>query len=197
MTSQLQRSIYKLKLKVSNNIDWEDEKIKLWKETAEEKQAFYCTTLGTRTWEEYKKDEELFLQLKIGFSLYGPPAEDSCGNEETNETLLEKFFEDPNKKKTIEKITQLVQSEWKSEKMCIAFIYVIAWINEEYAEFPVIRVLQGQTEDGNEIVCFIDSLGRVYKTWLGFIKNNMYPKCIYCYPKDGYYSWIHGKVSIE
>lgn len=188
----LKNNITKIKEKLNYKMDiiWEDENLKDWKSKAEEKQQFYLESLGGRSWEEYQVDEVGFLRLKIGFAIFGPSAD--VEDENIDEPII--HFKDADQNKTIDLITETICKMSEPNHVYAAFIFVIAFVNNEYAEYPVVRVLNKQSNS----IFFTDMLGRVYKDWSDFTSNNLFPSCIYCYPKNGFYSCgQNGKVELN
>ncbi|XP_066901042.1 uncharacterized protein [Halyomorpha halys] len=189
--SNLKNNIAKLKEKLHNRMDvnWSDEHLKEWKAKAEEKQQFYFESLGRRNWEEYLINEIGFLRLKIGFAIFGPSAD--VEDENMEEPVI--HFKDTEQNKTIDQITEAIYIISESNHLYTAFIFVIAYINNEYAEYPIVRVLNKKSNS----IFFIDMLARVYKDWNDFTTNNTFPCSICCYPKNGFYSCSNdGKVEL-
>lgn len=166
-----------------------DESLKSWLNVAEQKQDFYCSTLGTRTWEQYRQNERRFLKLKLGFAIFGPPSQ-------IDDTEI--CFKDPIQNEIIERIQSVIENVSKTEDIYLAFIYVIGNVNGEYAEFPIIRVINESDGYTKHTSYFVDILGRLYENWDAFLNDNIFPKCIYCYPKNGFYSRDKdGNVKLE
>ncbi|XP_046401797.1 uncharacterized protein LOC124167825 [Ischnura elegans] len=65
--------------------------------------------------------------------------------------------------------------------------------------FPVVRIAR----HGNESVCkrsifYVDHIGRVYWDWEDFLRKNIYPEWIMCYPRNGVYQAnLEGDVLLD
>ncbi|XP_014271777.1 uncharacterized protein [Halyomorpha halys] len=161
-----------------------------WKEVAEEKQKFYCAYLGKSKWEIYDVSDLRYLKLKIGYSLFGPPLN-------LQEKDVERAYRDPNYKTKIDNIMSAIKNNRDNSVLYVSFIYFIAVIENKYSEFPVIRVLK-KREEGEDICLFIDTHGYSYKSWEKFLYTNIMPKCIYCYPRNGFYTCNElGQVELD
>lgn len=189
MMEKLKECIANIKQNMNKHEIVTDESLKSWLQVAEQKQDFYCSTLGTRTWEQYRQNERQFLKLKLGFAIFGPPShiDDS-----------EVCYKEPIQNEIIENIQNVIEKVSKSEDIYLAFIYVIGNVKGEYAEFPIIRVLKESDGYMKHTSYFVDILGRLYENWDSFLNDNIFPKCIYCYPKSGFYARDKdGNVQLE
>ncbi|XP_046402253.1 uncharacterized protein LOC124168172 [Ischnura elegans] len=71
--------------------------------------------------------------------------------------------------------------------------------DEDCIHFPVVRIAR----HGNESACkrsifYVDHIGRVYWDWEDFLRKNIYPKCIMCYPRNGVYQAnLEGDVLLD
>lgn len=112
------------------------------------------------------------------------------------------YYSDPKQIKQIDHILSQIEScsapDYRDKGLFVSFIFVIAKIENNIAEFPVIRVLKSNNDQSNDMSYFIDITGRCYDGWDNFLKNNIFPICIYCYPKNGFYTCDEdGNVLIE
>nr|XP_014289584.1 uncharacterized protein LOC106689213 [Halyomorpha halys]XP_014289585.1 uncharacterized protein LOC106689213 [Halyomorpha halys] len=164
--------MYKGKIKMN-------ESLKSWLHAAEQKQDFYCSTLGTRTWEQYGPNERHILKLKLQFAILEP-----LSRIDDNKIS----FKDSIQNETIENIQNIIEKVSKSENIKLGFIYVIGNVKGKNTEFPIIRILKESDGIKKHTSYFVDIFGRLYKNWDAFLNNNIFPRCVYCYPKNGFYS---------
>ncbi|XP_014271781.1 uncharacterized protein [Halyomorpha halys] len=112
------------------------------------------------------------------------------------------YYRDPKQIEQIDQMLKQVEScsapNFRDKGIFVSFIFVIAKIDNNIAEFPVIRVIQSKNNQNADISHFIDLSGRCYNSWSNFLKENIFPSCSYCYPKNGFYSCDKGgKVLVE
>ncbi|XP_014289580.1 uncharacterized protein [Halyomorpha halys] len=179
LTIKLQEFLAKVTQNKTKGEIMTNESLKSWLRVTEQNQDFYCSTLGTRTWEQYRQNEKHFLKLKLGFAIFGPPS-----HIDDNDIS----FKDPIQSEIIENIQNVIEKVSESENIYLAFIYLIGNVDGEYAEFPIIRILKESDDSTKYTSYFVDILGRLYKNWDAFLNDNIFPKCVYCYPKNGFYS---------
>ncbi|CAF1520597.1 unnamed protein product [Rotaria magnacalcarata] len=74
-------------------------------------------------------------------------------------------------------------------KVATVFVSVKVW--EKRYFLPVFRLLWSDINN-TELSHYIDHTGRTYESWTDYLENNHLPKCMYCYPKYGFYSCSSG-----
>jgi len=157
-----------------------------WKETAKEKQQYYCDRLDDRPYDEFRPSEHEYLKHKIAFALFGGPASVA---EDADEVRLSDWPQ--NQQEITNSIYhQLVKHSDSDVKVAFIFL-MIKQGNEEY-QLPVIRFV-----DSERKAVFLDHLTRIYKTWENFTEWNELPECEYCFPEGGWYKRdVHENVKI-
>lgn len=112
------------------------------------------------------------------------------------------YYSDPKQIEQIDCILSLIEScsahDHRDKGLFVSFSFVIARIENNIVDIPVIRVLNSNIDQGDDISYFIDLTGRCYNGWSNFLEENIFPSCIYCYAKNGFYTCDeHGNVLVE
>ena len=161
--------------------DCTDSEIVKWQKNARRSQQYYCDRLADRNYDSFSSEKHDYLKVKIAFSLFGSP---NNLNEDDNEVKISSYNEDQRE------CTNLIFDKLyakSSSEMEVAFIFLmIKQCNQQY-QLPVIRFMSSEKS-----VLFLDHSGKIYNTWVDFMKSNKLPECQYCYPVDGWYKRSDG-----
>lgn len=146
-----------------------------WKEQASQLQTSYYRTYHDKIWWSGIPDSTNLNQLQhtIGQVIYGHPTS------EGREDLKKSGY----KRKEIYRIKHIARRIMKNfkEETSMSVILICAKLKIASNTEHVFRVWDNSKE------YFIDSAGRVYKNWDAFLKENLYPSCLLCYPAFGLY----------
>ena len=147
--------------------------------------TYYRSFEGTQ-WHEFdlRNDREL-LKVKICYALYGPPTNAQA-------TSIEEAYSTEQKAGTKPIINSMLKVERKGDvnKINIGFAFVVCHQVKEKKEFPVpvFSVLVETSSTGVDKRKFVDTHGRVYKSWRDWKENNSLPKVKLAYPQHGYFT---------
>ncbi|XP_072753732.1 uncharacterized protein [Anoplolepis gracilipes] len=93
-------------------------------------------------------------------------------------------------KETKTEIKESAKEEEKKNESAISLIPIFQiWENIQKESDTVEQKENARTEieANNKIICYIDTCGRVYKTWTDYLENNDLPQCTMVLPKGGFY----------
>jgi len=161
-------------------VNWDDDKIKKWKKDAINRQQHYCDSLGDREYDYFSSDQINLLEVKIGYAYFGAPTVDENQNKSIELLSIDNY--DEKHKKFIKDVKDKIVEVIGSKSINAAFMFVIVKQHDNACQLPLIRL---KKSDGT--VCFLDNVLRVYTGWNDYTENNELPKCICCYPKNGFY----------
>ncbi|CAF3229506.1 unnamed protein product [Rotaria socialis] len=163
-----------------------------WKKIAAVQQKNIYLMFSGRTWDSYKEDEYDFLAIKVAYALFGQPV---GGNQNEITHLLDTYSNDQqNAAHHLKNIIINVYHRAPSMELKVATVFVSVKVLEKCYFLPVFRLLWNAINN-TELSHYIDHTGRTYESWTDYLENNRLPKCMYCYPKYGFYScnsgWKH------
>ena len=157
-------------------VDWSADGMLVWRQEAVKEQQDLFDMLGTPMWREFKPPHYGNLKREIGFALFGVPEEEPCANLNDSTGYTDK------KLKEINKIFDIIQKCMKHHKnpktICVSFFFMLGKTRDDCITVPVIRIPQFDIIFKQNINLFIDSCGRVYKTWQDYLENNTVPECV-------------------
>ena len=150
--------------------------------------AYYIYFNGTQ-WHSFniETDSDL-LKVKICYALFGQPSNEKA------ETIEEAYYDDQ-KKRAQEIIDNLLQvkRDAKTSELNLGFVFVFCHQPNKKPEnqdfcVPVFSVLVSTSAQGIDKINFVDTQGRIYKSWDDWKKTNCLPKVEIAYPKHGYFT---------
>jgi hypothetical protein len=174
--------------KKMSSLNWESDETKAWMELAREKQLSYLDMFEGGEADCFNESSLDCLALKIGFALYGPSTEETDNYEN-----IKSYKYDKVQSKEINKILAVLKGINKRDSLEVAFIFVICKQKDGESEYPVIRVESGTGKKAK----FVDSVGRIYRDWKDYLRNNKITNSYYCYPSEGVYTYEGEKAKVE
>jgi len=176
-------------------VDWSADGMRQWRDEAVKEQQVYFDLLGTPIWREFEPPHYSDLKRDIGFALFGVPEEIPHTNLNDNTGYKKE------KLKEINKLFSIIENCTKNSKnpnsICVSFLFVSGKTKDTCITTPVIRTQQFDGVFEQNINLFIDSHGRVYKSWQHYLDTNTMPECVLCYPRNGVYSAVKDAVDVE
>jgi hypothetical protein len=176
-------------------VDWSSDEILMWREEAVKEQQEYCDTLGTPMWREFKPSHYVNLKREIGFALFDVPEEEPCTDLNENTGYTDKKLKHINI--IFDIIKKCMQYQRNPKNILVSFLFVSGKTNDDNITAPVIRIPRCDIIFEQNIYLFVDSCGRVYENWQGYLEHNTIPECVLCYPRNGVYSAVNGAVEVE
>lgn len=132
--------------------------------------------------------EMTILKIKIGFALFGKPKLEP--NSENQFTGYGGY-----NLKCILKIFDKIVTGQDYNRVLMAPVFVL--LEGKGQSINQVAVFRIPSQKNKEDYWFVDNVGRLYKSWDGFLHNNKLPASNWCYPKNGVYSGnLEGDVEV-
>ncbi|XP_022193186.2 uncharacterized protein LOC111051069 [Nilaparvata lugens] len=156
-----------------------------WRTRARKYQQNQYNSLGDRYWDIVP---DHLLDRKIGFALYGIPTE-------IKDSDLNYSEEKTNHINKLKNHIISLKEDNSSEETHLACIFIYVHSKEGDNVAVVFRLLNNVNENLDDFL-FVDANCRTYKCWNDFLNNNELPRCVMCYPLNGFYSASNGFVDV-
>ena len=163
------------------------------------KNVYYLGFSG-RQWHRFHIDKELeLLRVKICYATFGLPIK--AQTEAIDDATIEEAYTEEQKIKAqqiIDNILKVERDEGSSLTIAVGFAFVVCHQKNNQQEVkvenkctdycvPVFSVLVG-TKNDKDKRNFVDTQGRIYKSWDDWKSNNLLPKVEIAYPRNGYFT---------
>jgi hypothetical protein len=166
--------------------DW----LPVWMVKAMQCQQNYFDVVCGHKWTEYKQSDYSILKRNIGFAIFGAPKEKPNGiNGFTG-------YEGRQLSCVNDVFGAIMEQNNGKEVVYVSFIYVCVKTEDLNGTAPVISVHKYDSPSENDII-FIDPYARAFESWQHYLSENSIPESVLCYPTNGVYSAVNGKVDVE
>ena len=170
--------------------------MKSWKAEATEVQQNLYEMLGGEQMKPgvYSRQNTKDFERKIAYAMFGPPPQLPNPQVNSGTGYSKKQL------KAIRKTSKVIFKQTDKEEISLFFLFVCIKTNTEHLVSPVFRIsteIKHDAEDSEENYIYVDGNQRVYKEWIGYLKENKLPRCFMCYPHNGVYATTDSKVNVE